>query len=222
MTVHLQRQIALIKKYFLELGDLVEHIVTGAVRCALTRDEKLARRVIASDERIDQMEVDIEEECLKALALHQPVAFDLRFVVAILKINNDLERIADLATNIADQAIFLSALEKLDEIPYDLELMSSTVGFMFTRVLNAVVHVDTDLARTIVKDDDIVDAIHKEMYENVERAIRKNGEQTPQLIHMMNISRQLERIADLTVNIAEDILYLAEGKIYRHQQIQDK
>lgn len=215
MTIHLQRQIDKLKWRILSLGSLVETALEKAIHAVDQRDAKLARAVVAGDEEIDQMEVDIEEECLHTLALNQPVAFDLRFVVAVLKINNELERIADMATNIAQQAIFLADEPPIDR-PFDLEAMAMHVREMLRRSLQSLVDVDAAMADRVRAADDKVDEIHRQMYEQVEAAMRESPQQVPQLIHMMNLSKQLERIADQTVNIAEDVIYMARGEILRH------
>lgn len=215
MTIHLQRQIDKLKWRILSLGALVERALENAIRAVEQRDINLAHQVVAGDEEIDQMEVDIEEECLHTLALNQPVAFDLRFVVAVLKINNELERIADMATNIAEQAIFLADESPID-VPFELDTMSMHVRDMLRRSLQSLVDVDAAMADRVRAADDQVDEIHRRMYEQVEGVMRERPHQVPQLIHMMNLSKQLERIADQCVNIAEDVIYMARGDILRH------
>lgn len=216
MSVHLQRQIEKVKSMIIALGGDVERAVQRACNAVDTRDAALARRVIEQDERIDHMEVDIEEECLHTLAVYQPVAMDLRYVVAVLKMNNDMERIADCAVNLAQQALFMAAEPPFDKDAY-IGGMQELVQQMLREALDALLHVDTDKAEKVRTADDKVDAIHRRMYEQVETAMRENPDRIPQLIHVMNVSRQLERIADLATNIAEDVIYMARGQILRHQ-----
>ncbi|MEX0741257.1 MAG: phosphate signaling complex protein PhoU [Phycisphaeraceae bacterium] len=216
MAVHQQRQIEKLKRMIRALGARAQSQLDSAMRAVKDRDEELAHRVIAEDDRINQVEIEIEEECLHTLALYQPVAFDLRYVVSVLKINNDLERIADQAVNIAQQASFLSESEPLPLVPYDMDGMAERVQEMLRDALEALVEMDAERAERVRRADEEVDAIHREMYANVETTIQKHPEQARQLIHLMNISRQLERTADLTVNIAEDVLYTAQGDIIRH------
>lgn len=218
MSLHLQRQIEKLKKMLLSLGALVEEAVQHAIAAVRQRDSERARQVIAGDTRIDLHEIDLEEECLHTLALHQPVAFDLRFVVAVLKINNDLERIGDLAVNIAEQAEFLASESRVEQMPFDLAGMSEKVESMLRQSLDALVNIDVARARAVRALDDEVDAIHRGMYERVTASIRRQPGQLEQMIHLLNISRQLERIADHAVNIADDVLYLAEGEIARHHR----
>lgn len=217
MTIHLQRQIDRLKQRILSLGSMVESAVKNATKAVENRDVKLAQAVIDGDRAIDMMEIEVEEECLSTFALHQPVAFDLRYVVAVLKINNDLERIADLASNIAEQVQFLADEEPIEIVPFDVQGMTTRVKTMLQNALEALVNVDDALAREVCDSDDEVDNIHRHMYDQVMAAISDHPDQSQQLIHMMSISRNLERIADLATNIAEDVIYMSEGHILRHK-----
>lgn len=161
------------------------------------------------------MEVDLEEDCLKILALHQPVAIDMRFIVAVLKINNDLERIGDLSVNIAERAISL-ARQVRTETPFDFDGMAVKVQSMLHRSLDALVNSDARLAREVLTSDDEIDAIHRQMYEDVKKAIVECPDKIDSLIQLLAVSRNLERIADHTSNIAEDVIYLVDGEIIRH------
>ncbi len=218
MSKHLEREIERLKKHILSLGAVVEESVQRAVRAISERDGTLAQRVIEEDVSTDQMEVEVEEECLKILALHQPVAIDLRFIVAVLKINNDLERIGDLAVNIAERAAFLASRNHDGLVTlFDFEEMAAKTQAMLKLSLDALVNVDADLARDVCAADDEVDAMNRQMYHQVEDAIRAHPEQMDALIHMLSISRHLERIADHATNIAEDVIYMIEGVIVRHR-----
>lgn len=218
MALHLQRQVNQLKKLILAIGARVEEAVQNSIRAVHDRDPDLAQTVIDNDQQIDISEVELEEECLHTLALYQPVAFDLRYVIATLKINNDLERIADLAVNIAEQAIRISGEAQMQELPFDLRDMGQRVLRMLRHSLDALVNIDPELADHVRGDDDSVDAIHREMYLNVEHAIRTNPAAAEQQIHMLGVSRNLERIADHAVNIAEDVIYMARGDILRHKR----
>ncbi len=217
--VFLQRQIEKLKKQLVSLGTLCEENVRDAITAVSKRDPALAQSVIDKDKRIDLNEVDLEEECLHTLALHQPVAFDLRYVIAVLKINNDLERIGDHAKNIAEQAIALSEEAEVNQLPYDLPKMSRCVENMMRRALDAFITLDVKAAREVRELDDEVDAINRNMYDAVIKQMRRDPHQMEQLIHFMSISKQLERIADHTTNIAKDVLYMAEGEIPRHERL---
>lgn len=216
MSTHLQREIDTIKRELLSLGGLVEEALWKAVQAFNERDEDLAREVVETDRTIDRLEVQMEEECLKVLALHQPVAQDLRLLVAVLKINNDLERIGDLAVNIARRARFLASHPQV-EAPFDLQGMARKAQAMLHGSLDAVVNMDTAKAREICAADEEIDAIHRQTYSLVRDEIRNHPEQVDALTQILSTSHHLERIGDLVTNIAEDVIYMAEGHIVRHQ-----
>ncbi len=215
MAQHLNRELDRLKRKLLALSAYVEESVQRAVKAISERDEKLAQRVIEADFEIDEMEVDVEEDCLKILALHQPVAVDLRLIIAVLKINNDLERIGDLAVNIAERAISLSKLIRIDS-PFDYPTMAEKVQSMLQKALDALVNGDAKSAREVLAADDEIDEINRQMYAVIGQKIRQTPEQTDTLIQMLAISRNLERIADHTSNIAEDVIYMVDGDIVRH------
>jgi phosphate transport system protein len=217
MTKHFERQIDRLKEMLLTLGGMVEKSVDEALRAIESRNVELARKVIDNDTEIDRMDVEIEEECLHTLALYNPVASDVRYVVAVLTINKDLERIGDLAVNLAEEAIFLENEPPIQQAPFDLLDEGRRVRQMLKDCLDALVNRDATLARRVLKADDEVDRIHREMYRGVKEAIRQNPLETSRFIELLNTSRQLERIADHAVNIAEDVIYVVEGRIVRHQ-----
>ncbi|MBI5117500.1 phosphate signaling complex protein PhoU [Candidatus Poribacteria bacterium] len=216
MVLHLQKEIETLKKHLLYLAAVVEENVRKAVKSIEQRDKTLAEKVIEVDLEIDRREVWIEEDCLKILALHQPVAIDLRFIAAALKLNNDLERIGDLAVNIAERAIYLSITEKV-ETSFDYHPMTRKTESMLRRSLDALVNLDADLAREVCRSDDEVDALETEIVNQVQEAIKKNPEQVDRLLHYMFVARHLERIADHATNIAEDVIYMVTGEIIRHR-----
>ncbi len=219
MSVHFQRQLGNLQEMILDLGMRIEEAVQHAIAAVHDRDPQLAQRVIDGDEHIDLTEVRIEEECLHTLALYQPVAMDLRYVVAVLKINNDLERIGDLAVNIAEQALALADLPQVS-LPFDLDAMSRLVRTMLKQAQDALVNSDVELAERVRLADDEVDAIHRNTYSHVEEAIRRDTQHTEQYIHLLGVSRRLERIADHAVNIAKDVIYMSQGHIVRHKRRQ--
>lgn len=216
MTRHLDREVGKLKKHLLALSAMVEERVHHAVEAFSLRDDKLAQRIIDDDRDVDEMEVDIEEECLKILALYQPVATDLRFVIAVLKINNDLERIGDEAVNIAERALFLAQHDRA-ELPFDFTEMAEKTQSMLHRSLDALITLDPLLARKVGAADDEVDALNQQVYIKVQNAMRRHPEQAEQLIHHLSISRHLERIADYATNIVEDVVYMIEGEVIRHK-----
>jgi phosphate transport system protein len=216
MPLHLQREIENLKKEILTLGALVEQTVRNATLALETRDEVLARNVIEKDTRTDQKEVEVEESCLKILALYQPVAIDLRFIIAVLKINNDLERVGDLAVNIAERAAFLATQPRVS-VSLDFAGMANKAQLMLKESLDALVNMSADLARQVCASDDEIDTMNRQMYLTVQDGIRQHPEQLESLIHLLSASRHLERIADHATNIAEDVIYMIEGEIVRHK-----
>jgi len=212
----LEHELERLKKQLLTLTAEVEESVQKATRALAKRDVKLAEKVVAGDERIDSLEVELEEECLKILALHQPVAIDLRLIVAILKMNNDLERIADLAVNIAERAIAL-AQETQIKPPFDIDAMAQQVLQMLEKSLNALVDADVGIARQVLVLDDTVDAFHRDNYQRIKDRLRVAVDEIDPVFNYLAVSRHLERIADLATNIAEDVIYLRSGAIIRHK-----
>lgn len=216
MALHMQRELDKLKRKVLSLSALAEESLQKAVEALEERDAALARRIIEADYAIDQMEVEVEEDCLKLLALYQPVAIDLRFIIATIKINSELERIGDLAVNIAERAEYLATHGRVD-VPFDFAGMADKARAMVARALDALVNMDARLARQVCAADDEVDAMNREMYDKVKDTMRKHPEWIDQLVHILSTSRHLERVADHATNIAEDVIYMIEGEIVRHR-----
>ncbi len=215
MSVHLHRDIERLKKKVLSLGALVEDAIAKAIAALLSRDDKLAKRVAASDHEIDQMEVEVEEDCLKILALYQPVASDLRFVIAVLKMNNDLERMGDLAANIAKRARDFMQQAGV-ELPGELAEMAQKAQGMVKSSLDALVNMDSRLAREVCAGDDELDSFRKRMQRRVLEDLRSHPDHAETLMDLSSIIRHLERLGDMATNVAEDVIYLVEGEIIRH------
>ena len=206
-----------IKKRILSLGSLVEERVRMAVTAVENRDAQGAEEIIRNDYEIDELEVEIEEECLKVLALHQPVAVDLRFLVTVIKINGELERIGDQAVNIA-QRVEVLAKQTAPTFEFDYALMAEKAEAMLRMSLDALVNLDNDTAFKVLVLDDEVDKIQKDAYDQIKSAMKQKPEQTGYLINLLLVSRHLERLADHATNIAEAVIYLIEGEIVRHGQ----
>ncbi len=215
MTIHLHREIESLKKQLMGLCAMVEESVRKAFRAFKLRDAALAKQVIDDDHLVDQHEVDLEEECLKTLALYQPVAADLRFIVAILKINNDLERIGDLAVNMAIRASIIMDQEEI-AIPEEIHQLAGKSQEMLSRALDSLICMDPDKAFAVCASDDEVDAIHRKMYRYVEERIRERTDWMRSQVVLLDVSHHLERIADHATNIAEDVIYMVQGRIVRH------
>ncbi|MEI6658170.1 MAG: phosphate signaling complex protein PhoU [Planctomycetota bacterium] len=216
MTKHIERQIESLKERILRLGTLVEEAISKSITALINRDRSLAQRVIVNDSDIDAMEVEVEEECLKMLALYQPVAADLRFVVAALKINNDLERMGDLARNIAKRVTQLEGGDPYD-LPPEIRTMATQAQEMVRQCLDAVVKRDPTLARQVREEDDIVDEARQRIQRRVLQGIKDHPENVENLLRINSVSKHIERIADMATNIAEDVVYMVEGDIVRHR-----
>lgn len=222
MKVHLQREIESLKKRILALCAEVETDLLAAIRALEGRDAGLARDVMAGEARTNTLEVDVEEECLKLLALYQPVASDLRYIIAVLKINQDLERIGDLAVHIAERCLALCE-NPVPPAAFRLGHMAEKTRTMLKRALDAFVELDAAQARAVCAADAEVDNLNQEIYLQVRHAVMKEPALFEPLLQVLAIGRHLERIADHATNIAEDVIYLAEGRIVRHQQeVSDK
>ncbi len=216
MSQHLLNDLEQLKKGVLDIGTLVEEGLSHAITAMNNRDRRLAEKVIAGDAEIDRREVVVEEECLKILALHQPVARDLRYVVAILKLNNDLERVGDLAANIAERAVALCAFEPLP-IPPDLNLMAQKAAVMVKKSFDALVDSDPSQAAEVRASDDEVDSLQRDLFKMLQDGIRQTPQRVEVYIHLMSVTRYLERIADQATNIAEDVIYMVHGNVVRHR-----
>ena len=216
MTLHLQKDLEALKRRILEMGQIVAERARVALHALLDQDATAARRVIYGDDAIDEREVAIEEEALKILALHQPVATDLRWVIAVLKVNSDLERVGDLAVNIAERAAFLATRDSIG-IRLDFERMGEKALGMLNDCLRAMVDLDVPLARRVIASDQEVDEMNKVMFVALQDRMVEDPSVIQRAIHYLSASRHLERIGDHATNIAEDVVFLVEGTVIRHQ-----
>jgi phosphate transport system protein len=196
---------------------MVETAVTKAITSLVDRRAELALEVLSGDDAIDECEVAIEVECQKILALHQPVASDLRVILTILKVNNDLERAGDLAANLAERAADLCAKPAL-KFPAQLEKMAVLTRALLRDSLDAFVQQDTRLAREIRERDDEIDELNRQVFRAGEDAMRADVGTINRHLQLLSCARQMERIADLATNIAEDVVFLVEGTVIRHRR----
>lgn len=217
MTKHLQRDMERMERGILTLGALVEDAINKSIVALVTRKRDLAEEVLRIDNQIDKKEVELEEDCLKTMALHQPVAMDLRFLVMVLKVNNSLERMGDHAMNIAKSALYL-ADHNAPELSIDLMSLCDHVRSMVRQCLDAMVKEDTELALDVCKMDDDVDDLTREVRKELQQLMMSDPESVERCIQVLLASRHLERIGDLATNIAEDIVFCVDGSIIRHGQ----
>lgn len=214
MPARLHKQIGKVKKEILSLGAMVEDRLQKAVSAVKNEDLILAEQIMDTDYQVDDLEIEVEEECLKILALYQPVAMDLRFLVTVIKINKELERIADYAASIARR--FMISYKDIDKFRYDYTAMADLTAKMLRMSLDALVHMDADMVYDVRDMDSQVNQMRDDAYDIMKKDIQEFPEKAGKIINMYLISRHLERIGDHTTNIAEEVIYLIEGHIIRH------
>ena len=216
MSKLLTRSLDKLKRDLLELGAMVERETEKAILALVDRRTDLADEVKRGGGDIDRREVDIERECLTTLALHQPVATDLRFIIVALKVNNDLERMGDLAINIAARAADLAKHAPI-ATPLHFPEMAACVRSMVRKSLDALVNLDTAMAREVLAMDDQVDASNRRMYTLLQELMQQDPQTIERAVHLLSASRHLERMADLATNIAEEVVFMVEGHVIRHR-----
>ncbi|MEX0818655.1 MAG: phosphate signaling complex protein PhoU [Pirellulaceae bacterium] len=221
MTKHLDRDMDRLHRDILSLCAVVEEMIDKAARALREGRLDLAAQVVEDDEFVDQQEVTIEDECLKMLALHHPVAVDLRHIAAVIKVNNDLERIADLAVNIAERARGVCEYPDFT-IPAGVDPMVTRVTQMVRSAMDAFVNRDTAAARQVIDMDDEVDQWNAKLIEKVRQVMQQDSHLVSPALHCFSAIRHLERIADLATNIAEDAIYLVDGEIVRHRSVSSR
>ncbi len=197
------------------MGAMVEEATNKAITALARRNRSLAREVGQGDPAINDQENHVEENALKILALHQPVAADLRFIITALKVNNDLERIGDHAVSVSERTDVLADFDPVP-VPDDFHGLVEIVPKMVHDSLSALVERDAKLARSVCAMDDEVDRIHRLMYSSMQVIMRENPDLIEPAINTISVTRHLERIADLATNIAEDVVFMVEGEILRH------
>jgi phosphate transport system protein len=217
MSKHLKIEIERLNKRILMEGEVVVEAIQKSLRALQERSAELAQEVMDGDRRIDSAEVEVEEECLKLLALYQPVAEDLRFICAVMKINNDMERMGDESANIAEHALFLAGQDPIP-MPPRLNDLSEASMRMVRESLAAFVSGDVESARRICAEDDEADQYNREVIDAVWKMMSAEPQTVERATHLFSVSRHLERIADHATNIAEDVVYMVEGNIIRHRR----
>jgi phosphate transport system protein len=219
MTLHTDRhfegELQNLQELLLRMGGLVEQQIARAIESLVERDSDIAREVIHRDREVNQLDIMVDEECLKVIALHQPAAGDLRFVTTALKVNTDLERIGDMAVNICERALELNEEPNLK--PYiDIPRMAKEAAQMVHTSLDAFVRRDTELARAVVDEDDVVDAYAHQLYRELLSYMIEEPKTITRATRILLVSKYLERIADHATNIAEMVVFMVDGKMIRH------
>ena len=215
MERHLDTEITAVKRQLIRMAGLVEAAIDKATRALKERDAALARTVIEEDQVIDGLELEIESRCHSLLARHQPVAIDLRFVLAGVKINNDLERMGDHAVNIAEKAQALSQsrpIKPLIDIPY----MARLVQEMVHKALDAFVEADAAKAKEVCESDDVIDGLESQIVRELITYMMEDPKTISQALALSMVAKNLERIADLSTNIGEEVIFMVEARTIKH------
>ena len=215
MDTHFQKELAQLKENLLKMATLVEETIRDAISALMNRDAEMIKRTMEKEDKINAMENAIDEMCLKLLALRQPLATDLRFITSAMKIVTDLERMGDQAVNIAERAASLNQEPQLK--PYiDIPRMAEIVQSMVKDVLDAFVNGDSKLARSVCERDDLVDGLNDQVHRELLTYMMSDPKTTPRAVHLMIVSRCLERIADHATNIAEDVIFMVDALVIKH------
>ncbi|OHB86389.1 MAG: phosphate transport system regulatory protein PhoU [Planctomycetes bacterium RIFCSPHIGHO2_02_FULL_38_41] len=216
MERHFDQQLGALRKNLIQMASLVETAIANAVKSLIERDSKLAHGVIKSDEDIDSLELEIDKQCVDLLALRQPLAIDLRFITSSIKITNNLERMGDLAVNIAERVIPLSQEPQLKPL-IDIPRMATITQTMVKDSIDAFVNRDTELARSVYERDSTVDALNDQIFRELLTYMMQDPGNITRAVHLILISRHLERIADHSTNIAEEVVYIVKAKVVKHR-----
>ena len=218
---HFQKELDGLKEHLLKMAALVERVIADAIEALMKRDSDLAQRTIDSDDAINDLELVIDEMCLKLLALRQPMAIDLRFITAAMKIVTDLERMGDQAVNITERVVSLNQEPQLK--PYiDIPRMAEITQSMVKDVLDAFVKQDSQLARSVCARDDLVDGLNDQVFRELLTYMISDSKTISRCVHLMIVSRCLERIADHATNIAEDVIFMVDARIIKHHADEKK
>jgi phosphate transport system protein len=212
---HFQKELEDLKESLLKMAAMVEEAIRDSVQSLVKRDSDLAQKIFKGEDRINKMEITIDDMCLKLLALRQPMAIDLRFITSAMKIVTDLERMGDQAVNIAERAISLNEEPQIK--PYiDIPRMAEITQSMVKDVLDAFVNRDSKLARSVCERDDLVDGLNDQVFRELLTYMMSDPKNTPRAVHLMIVSRCLERIADHATNIAEDVIFMVDALVIKH------
>ena len=216
MDTHFQKELAQLKENLLKMAALVEEAIRESIAALMNRDSEMIKRTLEKEDKINAMENAIDEMCLKLLALRQPMAADLRFITSAMKIGTDLERMGDQAINIVERAAFLNQEPQIK--PYiDIPRMAEIVQTMVKDVLNAFVNRDPKLARSVCERDDSVDGLKDQIFRELLTYMMSDPKTITRAVHLMIVSRCLERIADHATNIAEDVIFMVDALVIKHR-----
>ncbi len=216
MERHFDQQLGTLRKNLIQMASMIETAIANAVKSLIERDSELARLVVQSDEQVDALELEIDKQCVDLLALRQPLAIDLRFITSSIKITNNLERMGDLAVNIAERVIPLSQEPQLKPL-IDIPRMATITQTMVKDSIDAFVNRDTELARSVYQRDSTVDAMNDQIFRELLTYMMQDPANITRAVHLILITRHLERIADHSTNIAEEVVYIVKAKVVKHR-----
>jgi phosphate transport system protein len=216
MERHFDQELGALRKNLIQMASLVETAIANAVKSLIERDSGLANFIMHNDEQVDALELEIDKQCIDLLARHQPLAIDLRFITSSAKITNNLERMGDLAVNIAERVIPLNQEPQLKPL-IDIPRMAIITQTMVKDSIDAFVNRDTELARSVYERDSTVDALNDQIFRELLTYMMQDPTNITRAVHLMLISRHLERIADHTTNIAEEVVYIVKAKVVKHR-----
>lgn len=216
MERHFDQQLGTLRKNLIQMASMIETAIANAVKSLIERNSDLARLVVQSDEQVDALELEIDKQCVDLLALRQPLAIDLRFITSSIKITNNLERMGDLAVNIAERVIPLSQEPQLKPL-IDIPRMATITQTMVKDSIDAFVNRDTELARSVYQRDSTVDAMNDQIFRELLTYMMQDPANITRAVHLILISRHLERIADHSTNIAEEVVYIVKAKVVKHR-----
>jgi phosphate transport system protein len=215
MDRHFQHELESLKTILIKMGSIVEENITNALQALLERNESHAQKVFENEGRINTLELEIDNAIIDLLALQQPVASDLRFIIAAQKINNDLERIGDHAVNIAESDLNLLKIKPIDTL-LELPKMAVTTKLMLRHALDSFILLDPKMAQTVLETDDQIDNLNRSMITEVIELLRSDKRSIECGLELIRISRNLERVADMTTNIAEEVIFYAQARVVKH------
>jgi len=216
MPRHFVEELEKLKENLIRMSSLAEEAIAKAIRALLDRRVEIAQEILRDDVKINDFEMLIDRAVVDLLALQQPVASDLRFILAASKINNDLERIGDHAVNIAESAIKYAEIPSIGPV-IDIPQMAQITKGMLRDAIDGFIHANPTLCRAVLKNDDIIDDLNKQVFQELVTTIRSNPEAIEPALELIRVSRNLERVADLATNIAEEVIFVAEAQVVKHR-----
>ncbi len=218
MHRHFEDELDTLRSQLIRMGSLVDEQVETAIRALKESNLELSKFVVEREQRVNELDLTIDGQCQRIFALTQPVAVDLRLLLAAMRMNNDFERIGDIAVNIAERVEALESYTDLISKVGGMEMIA-TSRRMLTQVLNAFIHTDADEARKVFAEEDEVDQLNRQIFYNLIDAMKSDPVLIEPAAHLMAVLRHVERLADHATNIAEDVIFIAEAKLMRHKTI---